>query len=158
MGWIWWKHVGGWGSCCIWWSWFNRKLLTCVMSSLYLLNSSRPCWEVFPASLTPISWCIYSLSSSSKQLLTKCWCARLHLWVCFLCELRQGRCLMYLVRLCRMSHSVSTCGVCCLWIGSLIIMTVWQIALSVVQGIILLPSGEIREASTKVLLVFSFLH
>lgn len=48
-------------------------------------------------------------------------------------------------------------GLCSLCIGSLIIMTVWQIALSAVQRIILLLSGEVRERSAEVLLVSSLL-
>lgn len=58
-------------------------------------------------------------------------------------------------------HNVLQCsthGMCCLCIGSLIIMTVWQIALWVVQGIILFPSGEVRERSAEVLLVSWLLH
>lgn len=51
----------------------------------------------------------------------------------------------------------STRGICCLCIGSLIMMTVWQIVPSAVRRIILLPSGEVRETSMEVLLVWKSL-
>lgn len=58
-------------------------------------------------------------------------------------------------------HNVLQCsthGMCCRCIGSSVIMIAWQIALWVVQGIILFPSGEVRERSAEILLVSWLLH
>lgn len=45
----------------------------------------------------------------------------------------------------KLLHNVLQCsahGICCLCIGNLSIMSIWQIVLSAIQGIILFPSGE----------------
>lgn len=54
-------------------------------------------------------------------------------------------------------HNVLQCsthGICYLDIGGLISMTVRQIVLSAVQGIILFPSGEGGNSSVEACLVF----
>lgn len=56
---------------------------------------------------------------------------------------------MYLLCFCIRSYSAPHMVYACFCIGSLIIMTVWQIALSAVQGIILFPSGEVRQRLWK---------
>lgn len=73
-------------------------------ASLYLSNFRGQCWELSPESLTPV-WVHYSLSSSSKQLLTKCWKSLLYLWVCILGGQWQELPLMHFLWFCIMSYS-----------------------------------------------------
>lgn len=98
-----------------------------------------------------------SASSFSKQPLTKCWNSWLPMslyteWA------RTGTVFNVSFMVLHNVSQSSTRGLCCLCIGGSITMAVWQIAVSSLQRITLLPSGEGRETSTEVLLVSSLLH
>lgn len=105
-------------------------------------------------------WCLHratTLSCFSSTM--ECWHSGLQdcLWVCMLCKtgmIRVNVSFMFL-------HNVLQCstrGMCYLHIGGLIIMSVRQIVLSAVQGIILFPSGEGGNSSAEACLVFWLLN
>lgn len=75
------------------------------------------------------------------------------------CFARQaGFVLMYLFMFLHNVLQCSTHGICYLHIGGLIIMSVGQIVLSAVHGIILFPSGEGGSSSTEACRVFWLLN
>lgn len=132
-----------------------------VMSSRYLMHCIASFATVGRAQVCSQSlWCLLraaSLSCFSSTM--ECWSSRLQdcLRVCMLCKagrVRGNVSFMFL-------HNVLQCsthGRCYLHIGGLIIMSVRQIVLSAVQGIILFPSGEGGSSSADACLVFWLLN
>lgn len=106
------------GSC-----WYVcHELIHCIIW-ISVGNAGR-----FSQSLTPVL-VHYALSSSWKQPLTKCWNIWLHLWVCIPWA-RTGAGLNVSVLVLHKVSQCSTNGLCRLCMDSLMIMTVWQTALS----------------------------
>lgn len=144
MAWMWWKHVKHLWSFCVWWaagSCWSKCTSQAHCICLILVGSAGRFYQ----SHWLLIWCItlylHHLSNQLTQML-KCTTApmSLHTWWA---RARAVLNVSFMVL-----HNVLqsyTHGICCLCVGSLITMTVWQIELSAVQRIILWPSGEVQK-------------
>lgn len=155
------QQVACMSSHCFWWPSISKIADAATLCHCHELKVSDALYRIicysgqssglFPESLMPTQSCFSFVLQFNHGMLQDC------LRVCMLCKagrVRGNVSFMFL-------HNVLQCsthGRCYLHIGGLIIMSVRQIVLSAVQGIILFPSGEGGSSSADACLVFWLLN